>query len=361
MATLANSMLGTFYSPADNLMFLSANWAADLDLATSAPDFGHTSKALWMMRWASQMLGDRGLFAWTSARARQHLDRAFLADDGSWAGGVLIGGAIDKNKNWWVYDEIDQLSGTMALADVAAGRYLPQTNRYWFQYFVDHTSGEVWNGVDYGTNAPNALTRKPGSGRALTTISSTSWWATSLRSNCSGSHSRCTTPSQARWTRRRFTPTIFRRPSIRCRAALRPSTAPRLRPHPRRWLRFRPRVRFGPRGCRVHRNPVGYAACHGAQSPAGAPTETLCRHESVGEGLTGVSRTAPLFYVSAGQLPALSNWHRRGHGHGDGGLRRRHYRDRHRAGGERAAAFSRTPPRWPRPWWCGSRPATSRR
>jgi uncharacterized protein (TIGR03437 family) len=46
------------------------------------------------------------------------------------------------------------LSGTLALGDVAAGSYLPQTTAYWFNYFVDHQYGEVWNGLNYPANTP---------------------------------------------------------------------------------------------------------------------------------------------------------------------------------------------------------------
>jgi uncharacterized protein (TIGR03437 family) len=67
---------------------------------------------------------------------------------------VLPGGGQDKNKNWWVYCELDQLAGTLALDDPQAGRFLPQTTAYWFRYFVDHQYGDVWNGTTFGTNAP---------------------------------------------------------------------------------------------------------------------------------------------------------------------------------------------------------------
>ena len=154
LTTLSHSILGTFYSPSDNLMFLAANAPQDRDLASTGVDFGHTSKALWMLRWAGQITGDNGLFNLGTMNGRRHLERAFLAEDGSWAEGVLAGGAVDKNKNWWVYCELDQLSGTLALADASAGRYLPQTNQYWFRYFVDRQYGEVWNGVNFGTNTP---------------------------------------------------------------------------------------------------------------------------------------------------------------------------------------------------------------
>jgi uncharacterized protein (TIGR03437 family) len=150
----AHSMLGTFYSPGDNLFFTQADTPQQTDLAYTGADTGHTSKALWLLRWTGMLTGDQGLANFAEAGARRLLDRAYLPEDGSWAQGVLPGGTLDKNKNWWIYCELDQLSGSLALADVAAGQYLPQTNNYWFTYFVDPQYGEVWNGVNYGTNTP---------------------------------------------------------------------------------------------------------------------------------------------------------------------------------------------------------------
>lgn len=154
LATLSRSILGVFYSPGDNLLFTQADTPADTDLAQTGVDLGHTSKGLWMMRWTGLMTGDQGLAGFATAAARRHLTRSFLPEDGSWAGGVLPGGTLDRNKNWWVYAELDQLGNTLALADLSAGQFLPQTEAYWFQYFVDPRYGEVWNGVNYGTNTP---------------------------------------------------------------------------------------------------------------------------------------------------------------------------------------------------------------
>ncbi len=154
LALMARSILGTFYSPADNLFFTSANTPQDRDLAFSGADFGHTSKALWMLRWTGLMLGDQGMVSFSEAAGRRLFDRAYLPEDGSWAQGVLSGGQTDRNKNWWIFAELDQFSGTLALGDLRAGRYLPQTAAYWFKYFVDPEFGEVWNGVNYGTNTP---------------------------------------------------------------------------------------------------------------------------------------------------------------------------------------------------------------
>lgn len=154
LAQLVRSILGTFYSPGDHLFFTSANTPQDRNLAFSGVDFGHTSKALWMMRWTGLMLGDQGLVSFSEAAGRGLFDRAYLPEDGSWAEGVLPGGEIDKNKNWWVFAELDQFSGTLALGDPGTGRYLPQTAAYWFEHFVDPQYGEVWNGVNYQTNTP---------------------------------------------------------------------------------------------------------------------------------------------------------------------------------------------------------------
>ena len=153
----SRSILGTFYSPSNNLFFLQADTPQQRDLAFTGVDVGHSSKSLWMLRWTGLMTGDQGLASFAESNARRLLDRAYIPEpdgSGSWAGGVLPGGALDKNKNWWVYDELDQLSATLGLGDIAAGKYLPQTNDYWFRYFVDTQYGEVWNGVNYGTNTP---------------------------------------------------------------------------------------------------------------------------------------------------------------------------------------------------------------
>ena len=153
-AGIVNIMRTKFYVPEQNLFFLSATTPADLDINKNPPDFGHTSKALWMIRFTGLLRGDADTVAFAEDAARRHLQRAYLADSGSWAGAALPGGANDPNKNWWVYAELDQLAGTLALSDSSQSIYLKQTWNYWFTYFVDPEFGEVWNGVTAGTNQP---------------------------------------------------------------------------------------------------------------------------------------------------------------------------------------------------------------
>jgi len=154
MRALVTAMISIFYVPGDNLFFTSATSPSDTDPAKAGVDAGHTSKALWMSRFAGAINGDPNLMAWAENAATRHLARSWIDSDGSWASGYLAGGARDLNKNWWVYSELDQLAGTLSLANPDAGKYLPRSAAYWMTYFVDHQYGEVWNGVTYGTNAP---------------------------------------------------------------------------------------------------------------------------------------------------------------------------------------------------------------
>ena len=63
-------------------------------------------------------------------------------------------GALDLDKTWWVYGELDQLAGTLALSDPKFAQYLPRAYDYWFTHLVDKEFGEVWNNVDGRTHAP---------------------------------------------------------------------------------------------------------------------------------------------------------------------------------------------------------------
>ena len=46
----AQSILGTYYSPQDNLFFLQADTPQEMDINYTGVDVGHSSKALWMLR-----------------------------------------------------------------------------------------------------------------------------------------------------------------------------------------------------------------------------------------------------------------------------------------------------------------------
>jgi mannose/cellobiose epimerase-like protein (N-acyl-D-glucosamine 2-epimerase family) len=155
-AMLSRIMRQQFYNAEENLFFLSANRPEDLDLTKSATDFGHSIKALWMMRFGALWNGDAELVEFCETQGRRILERAFLAESGSWASGVQVGGALDRNKSWWIYAELDQFAATMSMSDPSYGGYLPRTYQYWLDRFVDRPSGEVWTTVDDRTHLPLA-------------------------------------------------------------------------------------------------------------------------------------------------------------------------------------------------------------
>jgi mannose/cellobiose epimerase-like protein (N-acyl-D-glucosamine 2-epimerase family) len=151
---LSRVMIDGFYSPRDRLFFPSANLPQDKALATAGADFGHNAKALWMIRWAGRITNSAELVAFAEENARALLSRAYLNDCGCWAQGIQRGGALDIDKSWWIYAELDQLAGTLALGDRTFAQYLPRAYDYWFSHFVDPVHGEVWNSVDGKTDSP---------------------------------------------------------------------------------------------------------------------------------------------------------------------------------------------------------------
>ena len=147
-------MLGKFYNAGENLFFLQADRPEDLDPRVTGTDFGHTIKALWMIRMTAQLAGDEPLEAFAASAGLRVLERAYLPASGSWAQGIQAGGALNPDKSWWIYCELDQFAASLALAEPAAARYLSATQDYWLKYFVDARTGEVWNGVAEATRLP---------------------------------------------------------------------------------------------------------------------------------------------------------------------------------------------------------------
>lgn len=151
---LSHIIINQFYSPRDNICFLSDNTPQDKNLQDTGVDFGHTIKAMWMIRWTGLLAGDSELVNFAETNGRKVLERAYLADRGTWAGGLRQGGDLNYDIDWWVYAELDQFTATLALSDPSLEAYLPQTYDYYFKYFVDPQNGEVWTTV-------NAITHKP--------------------------------------------------------------------------------------------------------------------------------------------------------------------------------------------------------
>jgi len=149
---ICHAIINHFYSPRARLFFLS-ELESDAS-ATAGTDFGHNAKALWMIRWTGFITQNADLIAFAEDSARALLSRAYLDDCGCWADGITRGGSLDVHKSWWIYAELDQLAATLALREPKFAQNLPRIYNYWFAHFIDPIYGEVWNGVEGGTNTP---------------------------------------------------------------------------------------------------------------------------------------------------------------------------------------------------------------
>ena len=53
----------------------------------------------------------RSIWLLAERTIRARFPRANLDDCGCWVEGILRGGALDVDKSWWIFAELDQLSG----------------------------------------------------------------------------------------------------------------------------------------------------------------------------------------------------------------------------------------------------------
>ena len=123
-------------------------------LGTRHTDFGHTAKALWMLERIGRLTGDGALALRASTEGAQLLRQAFLPESGSWGSRLQPDGSVNPFKEWWIYAELDQLAGTLALRDPAQARPLPRTAAFWFTHMVDHEHHEVWGFQADGAPGP---------------------------------------------------------------------------------------------------------------------------------------------------------------------------------------------------------------
>jgi hypothetical protein len=117
-------------------------------------DFGHSIKSFWMLYLIGREADDAQMRAFAITRANRLLAEAYL-DDGTWGRAKKpIGGFsaespqfdIDRDKEWWIYAELDQMSATMALGEPAM--HVPRLNTtysYWNAMFLsDEPEVDPW-------------------------------------------------------------------------------------------------------------------------------------------------------------------------------------------------------------------------
>ncbi len=156
MVKLATLMIEEFYSEKDGLFFLAVNDPSQKSLEYSGTDFGHSIKAMWMIYHTGLIADVPDLVSFARINGPRILEKAYLTENGSWANGYEVGGVLVKDKDWWIYNELDQFAMVFALSDPSLARYLPYTTDYYFRYFVDHEYGEVWTAIENTTNQPKS-------------------------------------------------------------------------------------------------------------------------------------------------------------------------------------------------------------
>jgi mannose/cellobiose epimerase-like protein (N-acyl-D-glucosamine 2-epimerase family) len=152
---LAHIMVEQFWSPRIGLFWGQLTTPAIKQLGQPHDDFGHSVKALWLIYQIGKLTNDLALMDFARTHAARVLEMAFIPEDGTWARRYDETGKLDKDKEWWILAELDQVAATLALIDPAYARYLPTTYAYWFDTMVDHQYGEIWHWVDAATNKPN--------------------------------------------------------------------------------------------------------------------------------------------------------------------------------------------------------------
>jgi mannose/cellobiose epimerase-like protein (N-acyl-D-glucosamine 2-epimerase family) len=144
---LAQVMVKDYHEPERHLFWGIIHEAKQKRLGARHVDFGHTAKAYWMLERIGRLTQDQALVDLATTGAAAVLKQAFLPDSGTWGSRLRPDGSVDTGKEWWIYAELDQLAGTLALRDPAQAAPLGRTADFWFRRMVDPVGHEVWGGA----------------------------------------------------------------------------------------------------------------------------------------------------------------------------------------------------------------------
>jgi mannose/cellobiose epimerase-like protein (N-acyl-D-glucosamine 2-epimerase family) len=154
---LAHILMDRFYCPRTEMFWGVVIEAADKRWGARNTDFGHSAKAFWLISLIGSLTDDYEMFVSAQRRAAQLVDMAYLEGSGSWSSGLKWDGTRDEDKMWWIYCELDQVAGALALNDPAYLRYVVRTYDYWFKFMVDHENHEVWPILSGTTKQPTGF------------------------------------------------------------------------------------------------------------------------------------------------------------------------------------------------------------
>jgi mannose/cellobiose epimerase-like protein (N-acyl-D-glucosamine 2-epimerase family) len=122
-------------------------------------DFGHSIKSFWMLYLIGREKGDMSMEQFAIRGANTLFQKAYL-DNGSWGRALYPVDKfnpdnpefiVDRDKEWWIYAELDQMAATLSLREPET--HIPRLNttyNYWFNNFVDDNEEVLqWK---YGNN-----------------------------------------------------------------------------------------------------------------------------------------------------------------------------------------------------------------
>ncbi|NEO99738.1 MAG: hypothetical protein F6K58_13880 [Symploca sp. SIO2E9] len=145
---LATIMSEQFYTPDKNLFWGAITDSSDKDLETPHTDFGHSIKTLWLIYEIGKLTGHYDLVLFAQEAAPKILEAAYL-DDHTWGSKPMLDGTVNKDKEWWILAELDQVAATFALRDPSYAKYLPTTYDFWLEAMVDHDNYGMWHLLKY--------------------------------------------------------------------------------------------------------------------------------------------------------------------------------------------------------------------
>ncbi len=154
MKKIVDILITQFYSEHYQFFWGVENTSGSMELGSDHTDFGHSVKTFWVILKVGELLGDPFYIDFARQKIDTIIKEAYIEETGSWARRFDEHGQLDTDKEWWILAELDQACEILSIHDPYYYKYLNKTHRYWFDYMVDKTHGEIWHMVDGRTNKP---------------------------------------------------------------------------------------------------------------------------------------------------------------------------------------------------------------
>jgi mannose/cellobiose epimerase-like protein (N-acyl-D-glucosamine 2-epimerase family) len=151
---LVNVIINRFYSERYGFFWGVDSSSSTQQLGADHTDFGHSVKTFWLIYRIGLLVDEPAFVTFSRSKIDKILGEAYLEDTKSWGRRFTPDNKVETNKECWILAELDQAAALLALNDPFYLTYINNTYKYWFEYMVDKTNGEIWHRVDGETNKP---------------------------------------------------------------------------------------------------------------------------------------------------------------------------------------------------------------